>query len=257
MLTFRQLETVLDWMENNYPARPCFGVRFFSVFQPFFYPILRRFLMSWKTKTNDKGANFGELPPAGTHPAVLIGLIDLGTHEETYQGKATPPKRKVMLVWELVTEKMSGMKDSNHVIANRYTFSLASKATLRKVLEDWRGKKYGDDEEVDISAVLGKSCLLSVNHTQSGDRTFANVAGVQQVVKGMAVPPAQRKPVEWQVGYDLDQLPDWLPYLYGEPVAEVVKRCHELTGRSKAEPNGESDSEPVGAGAGQGQEIPF
>ena len=182
-------------------------------------------------KPPDKGnGEYHEQPPAGNHPAVLIGLIDLGTHEESFQGQKPTKKRKVMLVWELTTEKMSGMKDANHVIANRYTFSMHPKAGLRKVLESWRGKKYGDDEQVDVSAVLGKPCLLSVTHSTAGDRLYANVAGVQSVPKAMAVPAAQRTPVSWLVGGALSDLPDWLPYIYGEPVIDVVKRCRELNG---------------------------
>lgn len=209
--------------------------------------------MGWKAKATSGNGQFSEQPPAGNHPAVLIGLIDLGTQESSFQGKVEW-KRQVMLVWELTTEKLSGMKDANHVIANRYTFSLNAKATLRKLLEDWRGKRYGEDEEVDIAAVLGKPCLLGIKHAQSGDRTFANVAGVQAVPKGLTVPPAQRKPVEWQVGYDLDQLPDWLPYLYGEPVKEVIQRCKEWDEQGEQEP----EENPVGEAQLQGQNaIPF
>jgi hypothetical protein len=202
--------------------------------------------MSWKQKTTS-GKDFGELPPAGSHAAVLIGLIDLGTQSESFQGGPVEWRRKVMLVWELTDQKMSGTEDRNHVIANRYTFSLSTKATLRKLLENWRGKQFGNDEEVDISVVLGKPCLLNVTHSQSGDRTYANVAGVQPVPKNYPVPPPQREHVSWEVGDDLADLPDWLPYLYGEPVADVVKRSKELSGGD----NGQQPATPSGTFMGQ------
>ena len=54
-----------------------------------------------------------ENAPVGNHPAVLVAMIDIGTHEEDYQG-AKKQTRKIYLAWELVDEKKADGK--NHVI---------------------------------------------------------------------------------------------------------------------------------------------
>ena len=43
------------------------------------------------------------LVPAGNHEAVIVGIIDLGIHTETYEEK-THDVRKVQLVWELTAK---------------------------------------------------------------------------------------------------------------------------------------------------------
>jgi hypothetical protein len=65
------------------------------------------------------------------------------------------------------------------------------KATLRKFLAAWRGKDFTEDESkaFDITVLLGKSCLLSIIHkTSSSGSTYADIASVSMVPKGMTVP---------------------------------------------------------------------
>src|SRR5579859_3411511 len=123
----------------------------------------------WDQKVPDAGGDF-EIPPAGNHPAVLIAMIDLGTHTEDFQGKQTEA-HKVFLVWELTEEKCAGY-NRNHVIGRDYTLSLHEKAGLRKMLEGWRGRKYNTGEEINVSKVLGQPCFLNVSHKTKEDRTY-------------------------------------------------------------------------------------
>ena len=142
------------------------------------------------------GGDF-ETPAAGSQPAVLVGLIELGTQQEEYQGQ-TKEARKVFLVWELTGEKKSD--GSNFVIGRDYTQSLNQMAALRKVVEKWRGREMQVDEEFDLTKLIGKPCLLSLVHkTSQGGKTYAKIDGVQAVPKGMAVPPATRKPIVWAI----------------------------------------------------------
>lgn len=182
-----------------------------------------------------------EIPPAETLPAVLIGLVDLGTQEHAY-GVQVERKRKVYLCWELTSERKSG-SNQNHVIARDYTLSLDAKANLRAVCDAVRGKPIADGEQFDLRKLLGRPCLVAVEHgTTDKGRQFAKVKGVSQPVRGMTVPKPQNAPYSWLIGSEKPfEAPPWLPFLYGRRVADVIRGADELTGR-KAEPAAVGDA---------------
>ena len=142
-----------------------------------------------KAPKKSEGGDFHN-PPAGSHPAVLVAMIDLGTQDEDFEGK--PRKvHQVYLVWELTAEQLPG-STFNHALGKVFTLSFHEKGGLRKLAEKWRGKAYNAEDEIDYGAMLGKSCLLTVEHktNKAGDRTYANFAGVSPVPKGLSVPAA-------------------------------------------------------------------
>lgn len=171
-----------------------------------------------------------ELPPSGAHPAVLIGLIDLGTHTRIYNGQATEA-RKLYLVWELTAEHDS--KGNSFVIAQDYTWSLHKKAKLRALVEGWLGRTFSDGESYDLQQLLGRPCLVAVVEGQTAaGKKFVEVNTVSPPMKGLAVPPPSRSPF----GFCLQQLtiknedfdlPDWVPPLYGRGVKDEVKKSKE------------------------------
>lgn len=189
-------------------------------------------MSAWTQKATSKGGTDYEKPPVGNHPAVLVAMIDMGSQEQEFQGNVTYPHR-AYFVWELVTEKMSGTKGVNHVIAIDLTVSLNLKAKLRQWIEARVGKQMPEDAEYDISKELGQPCLLDVIANKKG---YPVVNGMKAVPKGMKVDPPQRTPI----AITLDEykanpaiIPDWVPYCYGEPLADVISRCQELTGKDK------------------------
>lgn len=224
----------------------------------------------FKTKANNTEGKKFEIPPVGNHPAILVGIYDLGTQEANY-GENKKRVRQVYLIWELTTEKQDGYKDRNHVIGKPYTFSGHKKAALRQLLEKWRGREYAEGDDVDVIAALGKACLLTVTHTKSGDNTYARVDGVGPVPKGLSVPSAQHTPFAWSLDDGMIALNngkqeadpkfktapdfDWIPYLYGEHPKDWVAACDEMTGR-KPSANGDAHKEEPAA-AGAGADIPF
>jgi hypothetical protein len=172
------------------------------------------------------------IPPAGAHPAVLV---DLGTHEYTYNGKITK-NRKVFLVWELTAEPNQG--GGNFVVGCDYTLRLNPKAALQAIVEKWRGRALGEGEEFELTALLGTPCLLTLVHKSSqNNRTYAKIDSIGPLPKGMAAPPATLTPFCWEIG-DAAELPGWLPFVYGEPAQDVIARSAERTGLGVA---------PVGA----------
>ena len=185
---------------------------------------------SFRTKSsNNEGGDF-ELPPSGTHPAVMVGLIDLGTTENTYNGK-TSDRHKILLVWELTAEADS--KGVNFIVAQDYTWSLGKKAALRPLVEGFRGKAMADEEEFDLALMLGKPCMVVVTEGISGNgKKFAEVASLSPPMRGLTVPPATREPFIFHLGQlsstkDDLEIPDWVPPLYGRKVADDIRKSQE------------------------------
>ena len=124
--------------------------------------------------------------PAGTHAAVCCDVRDLGVLETTWQGQ-TKRQHKILVSWQIDEARDDGKP---YLVSKRYTLSLHEKAGLRKDLEAWRGRAFSEAElhQFDVEAVVGKGCLLNVVQRQVGGDTYANVAAVMALPKGMVAP---------------------------------------------------------------------
>lgn len=219
----------------------------------------------FKIKADDtRSGGGGEMPPAGNHPANLVGLIDLGTHDEEYEGR--PYKaRKVLFCWELSAEIRTNGEP--HIIVADYTLpdegeGAGKKSKLRLMLEAWRGRSLVHDEELDLSVLVGKQALLNVGIKKSKKgNDFAAIVGVGPVPKTMTVPKPFHSPVQWYFGTGPFSPPEWLPYLYGEPVGDVISSADEAKGRviPAVATNGhaEATAQPVAVGADEDDRPPF
>lgn len=211
----------------------------------------------WEVEASNSGGS-SEIPPEGNHPAIFIALIDLGTHDDEYQGRKYE-NRRAMLCWELSGEFDSAGKPFIVHQDVAVMPKISGKSKLRKILEQWRSKPLADGERLDISTLLGKPCLINVGHGKARNGSpFAKIQGISPLVRGMQAPRAVHEPFSWYYGQGPMHFPDWIPWLYGEPVEDVIGRCKEVGGGGR---NG-TGSEPVGAGVGgngplSDDEIPF
>jgi hypothetical protein len=123
--------------------------------------------------------------PAGAHSAVCVDEIDLG-----YLPNHFDPESDDVLTVRLVWQIAEDMKDGKpFLIKKDYRASLHERAGLRKDLESWRGQPFTSAELVgfDLENIVGAPCMLSVIHkTGSKGGTFANVASIMPLPKGMA-----------------------------------------------------------------------
>lgn len=196
-----------------------------------------------------------EQPPAGTHDAVVVGLIELGTHPTPFKNKdgSQQTRRIVMLAWELVDEEMSGYKGRNWVVGKDFTFSLNEDANLRKFLLNMRGEDV-DEDGFEFDELRGFKCLLTIT-TEAGktnpEKKYNNVTGASKPGKKAQIDNPQHKPFFWELpdpGTPKAQIEqamasligasvDWLPRFYGKNLSEVVMRSEEwisLTGVAPA-----------------------
>lgn len=127
--------------------------------------------------------------PAGAHAAVCVDVEDMGDVLTEYAGKKKS-QHKVRIVWQIDEERDDGKLFS---VSQRYTVSLHQKATLRRDLESWRGKSFTEDElkRFDLENLIGVPAMLNVIHAFKEGKTYANVAGVMKLMKGLSAPVAR------------------------------------------------------------------
>lgn len=175
------------------------------------------------TATDSPVKDFKKVPP-GCHFAICNMVVDMGLQLSDYQGKSKT-QHKVYLRWEVPDERVTYQKDGEDIegpcsIGATYTLSLSEKANLRKVLENWRGVPFTEEELLgfDITVLAGKCCQIMVTHKTSQGKTYANITGV------MGISKEQRKRAQTatsEVGvlvFSLDEedeenfsrLPNWL-----------------------------------------------
>lgn len=200
------------------------------------------------------GGDFKRVP-AGTHIAVCNMIVDLGMQPGS--GQYPDPKRQVLIRWEVPEERVSYEKDGQTIegpltISRTFTASMNEKAGLRKLLENWRGKKFTDDEaaKFDVASILGKACLLSVTETEKGDKSYSNVNNAGPLLRGMTAPKAENELVYYDADDDRDfnKLPKWVKEKI-EGQVEPVKRTESDVDEARAR-QAESQNDPD-------DEIPF
>lgn len=142
--------------------------------------------------TSNGGGSFTP-PPAGTHIARCVSIIDIGMQHGEYQGKPTA-REQCIVGFELPEEMMEATEDRDarpFMASEFYTKSLNEKAKLRHHLESWRGRAFTDDELAgfDLRNILDKPCQLTIIHErkQNGD-IRAKITGITPLHKSMQCP---------------------------------------------------------------------
>jgi hypothetical protein len=156
----------------------------------------------------------------------LFSLVDLGTQETNWDGekKYTP---KVRLTFELpdqtdeyeVVENGKTTKvQKPMVVSIEQTRSLGEKASLRKLLEQWRGQTFTSKElqAFSLKNLLGKPAMLTLIHkTSQQGRQYCAIAGASKLPKGMKAPANTTNAqmyyeIEQGEGGQFSEMPEWL-----------------------------------------------
>lgn len=155
-----------------------------------------------------------KVPPVepGVYMAVCIGFIDLG---EQYSEMFKSYSNKGMYVWELPGETIEIDGETKpRQLSKEFTISASNKSNLRKFIESWNGKSYGDDEflEFDLFDQIGKPCQLNVVLNES--KEYANVDNLMPIPKGFPAPTSDTKQIRWDMDkWDEEvfkELPEWI-----------------------------------------------
>jgi hypothetical protein len=139
------------------------------------------------TGSESSGKDFEKLP-LGPQQGVCSFVEDLGTHNETYEGK-TSPKRKLVIVWELAENLTAGQfAGEPFVCSRRFTVSLNERASLRKFLEAWRGRPFTAEElkGFDLHQLIGANCMLNIiAYTKQDGNEGRKVDSIMPLFKGL------------------------------------------------------------------------
>ena len=167
------------------------------------------------------GGNYPERKPieAGAYAAVCDMLVDLGVQPSP--GGQFAPKRTLLLRFQIPSERVEITKDGETkslpaVISRTVGLSLNEKATLRQLLQSWRGRAFTPEElkKFDLVNVLGKPAFVNITHAVKGEKTYANLTSIMPLPKGMPAPTLEGESLWYSVESPnaavFDKLPAWI-----------------------------------------------
>ena len=153
--------------------------------------------------------------PEGSHVAVLVGLIELGTHE-TFYG----PKEQIALMFEFPNKKHTFKEDDGPVSLSRsviVTSSLNQKSTLCKYVVAIKGKQLTKSEMesgIDLSELLGRATLATIVHRPGKDeQVYDNITGLSIMPEGLPCGEVTSDPFVFEISAELknwDKVPQWM-----------------------------------------------
>ena len=170
-----------------------------------------------------------ELIPEGMHTGRLYGIIDLGTHKDSYQGVESE-KHKIRLIWELEPKMADGKP---FAIGKDYTITrgkwgpyIAKTSALFDLLKTW--VKW-DEKKIklgNLGQLIGQEALVTISHEKGKadpSKTYAKLGPVLPLMKGMKAEDLVNEPIIYELGGDnLDKLPQWLQ--------DKIGKCLEWNG---------------------------
>jgi len=197
---------------------------------------------------SESGGGTFEQVPVGTHNATCYMLVDVGTHEETFEGD-TKKRHSIFIYWELNDSKMTDGRPFS--IMKQYTLSLNEKSALFKDLCAWRKKRFTDEElkGFDLTSVLGFTCDVEVGLTAGGKSKVTSVYSPDGGAKKNAT-------INEQVAFDIDEyakgdkamveawvgLPTWVQTKVDESFEMVAVERKRVDGLGKESPTADFKS---------------
>jgi len=125
------------------------------------------------------------LLPAGHHPAVLMAVIDLGTHSVEWLG-VVRPVRQTLLCWQVGLRRPDG---TPHVVSEPYKLSRTPHSRLLTMISRWRGVNYFPRGQVRLEELLGKTARLTISRAVSATgRTYARLDRVAALPRSESLP---------------------------------------------------------------------
>lgn len=123
----------------------------------------------------------------GAYRARLYSIVRLGTQKKKFQGKESEVKQ-IRLMFELIGETVEvNGEEKPYAISTTITDSTSEKAILMKYAKAISLKKLDNDKDrkdFDLSSLLGKPCIVTIETKQKEDKSYTNVIGVASPMKG-------------------------------------------------------------------------
>lgn len=166
--------------------------------------------MAFSFNEAPKAGSNRKIPPAGTHAARLVQLIDLGIQDRpAFQGEEKKPCHQLHLTFELVDEKDEFNGELKPFWVSRtVNYSDHEKSALMKY------RSAIDPSAKDVTDLMDKPCMVEVAHKEWKGKTFANITNVTPAPKKLTVDSLSSpvRVIDFSDG-DIDafnELPDFL-----------------------------------------------
>jgi hypothetical protein len=187
-----------------------------------------------KAPVNSGGSQTRQIAPEGAYPARCYQIIDKGT---TFDEKWGNKKRKVQFLFELPTETAVFSEDKGEqpfYVKGVFNLTMGEKASLRKFIESWIGKKLTDAQaaDFDITKLLGHPGMINIAHNGKEDRVYANIMGISPLPKGLTCPPAINELLTYDTTEHNAEVFAKLP----EFLQEDIRKSDEWIARTTAKP---------------------
>lgn len=210
----------------------------------------------WTVEPTTGDGEAGPLCPAGTFPAVVVAIIDVGTHTQADITTGAPRDlRKLVVAYELGYQNPDG---SPFVFAEKLTVSMHDRAILAARYTSIVSSIV-PGVTPNLAALLGRQCSVGIAHTtgSKGDRVFANIESVSAPIHGMPPVAPRRQPFVWRMDGGTP-LPDvtWVPKLFRDSVADLLAQSHERRGGQTQQPIPAQSYQPAPVQLRQQQPIP-
>lgn len=129
--------------------------------------------------------------PTGPHPAILYGIVDLGTHKEDYKG--TPKEnRKVKFLFELPLFQQVFYQDGDmmpSVVTHKLNNVFSERSNLKKFVEDALGITLTENDYnggYDIGKLLGKAFIIHIEHApnkKDPKKVWENIKAIEPITE--------------------------------------------------------------------------
>lgn len=166
-----------------------------------------------------------EILPAGSYVGTLYSIVDLGTQRGEYQGEPTE-NRKIRLSREMPSE-MRVFKEENGeqpmAIHKEYTLSFHEKSNLRKDLKSWRGRDIEENEQFDMSTLIGTNCLLSIGIKDWQKSQYNVINAISAPVKWSIAQEIINKPVIWVLDDGMNEVYNSFPQFLKDKISACVE----------------------------------
>lgn len=161
------------------------------------------------------------------YPGICIGVIDLGCHDESFQGQPAKRVHKVKLLFEIPDELRAD--GQTYLVTKTFNVSMHEKANFRKTLEGWLGpEETGKLVSQSMEALIFKPALINMVQAPARDdpkKLISYVESIKPLPKRMAKP----EPTRSTLFVDLDT--NILPPELGLRDAETIRQSFEYAER--------------------------
>lgn len=194
----------------------------------------------------------GDLPTAGMHGAVIVAIVDMGTHPDKFEVKETGEIRdydrhRLLLAVELTSKPLPDGSGNNWVYAKEFTLSFKEGSNLAKLAGAVLGLSRG--QAFDVADLLGKPCSAEIEQTagKEAGKFYANLKGIKGRAEGLPIKRNKRDAFIWTFEDGTEpNLPSWLPgWVYGNKVLDIINDSIEARARKKTAQGAHADTAPT------------